>query len=267
MIRHKIGYHAINWGNDPDVHAMLQEISTAGYNGVELCHSSKIYGNSEQLNVLLGKIGLSVPAVIGVSQLIGKTAKDDIQAMRERIDYAASVMAKIFVIVAAKHSRDNIRADEYRELAENLDVLADYAAEYGMLLTVHNHMGYLIQTKEDIARLFEASSKVHLAFDTAHCAVAGDDCIDVIRNFGKRIKYVHLKDFAGKLPADNDWNSADFAELGQGTGSINFAAILGELKTVNYNGWLTVELDSVAARRSPAESAKISRDYLRQMGY
>jgi inosose dehydratase len=128
-------------------------------------------------------------------------------------------------------------------------------------------MRYLIQTKYDVMQLMNLSSKVNLTFDTAHCVVAGDDCVDMIKTFADRIKYVHLKDYIGKLPAGDEYLPANFAEPGQSKGAIDFAAVLNELENIGYNGWITVELDGSAAKRPPLESAKMSREFLRNLGY
>jgi inosose dehydratase len=58
-----------------------------------------------------------------------------------------------------------------------------------------------------------------------------------------------------------DITEYQFAEIGQGT--LDFPALFEVLRTANYDGWISVELD-VAYRPRP-ESAKLSRDYIREV--
>ncbi len=50
----------------------------------------------------------------------------------------------------------------------------------------------------------------------------------------------------------------DFTELGQG--AVNLAGCVDILRSVNYDGWLTIELDY--SRRTPRRSVRMSKEYL-----
>ena len=261
----QFAYHAITWGPEPDVPAMLSQIRQAGYEGLELFQSEQALGSADRLKPMLADVGLIPVALTGVAHLVGPEAADALQTTKERITYAADLGAWYYVVVPPFLKRQEIQADQYREFAENLALLTEYAQPHGLVLTVHHHMKTLIETADDCARLIELSAECLLTFDSAHCALAGDDCADTLRRFSQCINYVHLKDYNAPLPAPPDWDSADFAELGRGTGAIDFAAIVQQLRDIGYQGWLTVELDGKAAKRPPYQSAKISRQYMRQL--
>jgi inosose dehydratase len=59
---------------------------------------------------------------------------------------------------------------------------------------------------------------------------------------------VHLKDYEG----------GDFLPLGRG--GQDFSRIMRALSSIQYDGWITVELD--AYEGSPKEAAQISRRFL-----
>ncbi len=87
----------------------------------------------------------------------------------------------------------------------------------------------------------------------AHLAAAGGDPAQMIREHADRIKYVHLKD----LSCD------PFAFLPLGEGELDMSAILEALAEINYDGWISVELDS---HPDPKAAAAESFRYLDSQG-
>ena len=55
-----------------------------------------------------------------------------------------------------------------------------------------------------------------------------------------------------------------FCELG--CGSVDFAAVVAELRGEGYEGWIVVEQDVFPGYGTPKASAQRSRDYLRRLG-
>jgi len=84
--------------------------------------------------------------------------------------------------------------------------------------------------------------------DTAHLDAAGGDSAELIRVYGDRIPYVHLKDYS----------AGEFLPLGEG--ELDFDRILSSLREIGYDGWITVELDAYAG--SKQEAARKSRIFL-----
>ena len=93
--------------------------------------------------------------------------------------------------------------------------------------------------------------------DTAHLEASGDDALAFIRRFGRKIIYTHIKDY--------DVKKNVFTELGRGNTRLDVGQCLKALKKTGYDGWLTVELDKTF--RTPLESARISRRYLKKHGF
>jgi inosose dehydratase len=62
---------------------------------------------------------------------------------------------------------------------------------------------------------------------------------------------VHLKDYEG----------GNFLPLGQG--ELDFPRIMRALSSIQYDGWITVELDTYEG--SPKEAAQISRRFLSEV--
>ena len=106
--------------------------------------------------------------------------------------------------------------------------------------------------------------RLKFCVDIAHSEAAGDDALAFIRRFGKRIITTHIKDYS--------WKYDSFVELGRGDGRLDVAACVKGLARAGYDGWLTVELDKRFERlpgkvRTPLESAKMCRRYLKRCGY
>ncbi|MGH1553458.1 sugar phosphate isomerase/epimerase family protein [Streptomyces sp. L7] len=62
-------------------------------------------------------------------------------------------------------------------------------------LVVHPHADSHIQTQPEIERLLNESDSryTNLCLDTGHVAYGGGDNLDLIRRFGERVGYVHIK--------------------------------------------------------------------------
>ena len=95
------------------------------------------------------------------------------------------------------------------------------------------HLGNVLEQEEDFARLLEAvpDPRVSVCVDTGHFHSAGVDTPAFIRNFGPRIRSVHLKDHLGTV------------SVGIGRGEIDLAAQIGALREAGYTGDLTIELE------------------------
>jgi sugar phosphate isomerase/epimerase len=67
--------------------------------------------------------------------------------------------------------------------------------EYDVRLVVHPHADSHIQTQAEIERLLNESDSryTNLCLDTGHVAYGGGDNLDLIRRFGERVGYVHIK--------------------------------------------------------------------------
>jgi inosose dehydratase len=93
----------------------------------------------------------------------------------------------------------------------------------------------------------------------------------VIRDYPERIAYIHLKDVDGDVldavrrdgvDFDDAVRRRVFTELGRGC--LDVPGLCDALRAIEYDGWLMVEQDSTWL--APAESARVSRNYLRGLG-
>jgi inosose dehydratase len=147
--------------------------------------------------------------------------------------------------------------------------------ETGLRTVFHPHCGGYVETVEEIDQLMARTreSLLGLVLDTGHIVYGGGDPLAVLEKHGRRVWHVHFKDCdqavatrarregLGYLAAVR---AQLFCELG--AGAVDFPAVVKKLRELNYDGWIVVEQDVFPGYGSPAESARRSREYLRQLG-
>lgn len=134
--------------------------------------------------------------------------------------------------------------------------------EYHIKVAVHPHVSGLIENPRQIDQLMDETDPryFNLAPDTAQLWMGGGDPVQLIEKYKRRVVYLHYKDIRAYhrgLPNYLD----NVIELGRGV--IDFRAIHQILRAVNYQGWITIDLDN--ARISPLESGKVNRAYIDQV--
>lgn len=118
---------------------------------------------------------------------------------------------------------------------EGLREAARHAQESGVRLLIEPEPGMIIERSAEFEDFMEGfrSPSVGLNFDLGHFFCVGEDPAALIRRFGRRIEHVHLEDIA----ADRK-----HFHLPPGLGAIDFQAVADALRSIGYNGWVTIEL-------------------------
>lgn len=164
-------------------------------------------------------------------------------------DTSGSVQALAAVPLSA---RPRMAAAEFAPYGARLTELAErMAAEYGIAMAYHHHMGTLIETDGEVAALMANTGEaVGLLADSGHIAFAGGDAAELVRRYARRVRYVHCKDLREEVvrrALAEDWSFMQAVLAGAftvpGDGCLDFGAFVGELAAVNYRGWLVVEAE------------------------
>jgi inosose dehydratase len=139
----------------------------------------------------------------------------------------------------------------------------------GIRLAPHAHMWSQFENRREIDYVMEHTDAKNVAFvlDTGHINMAGIDPVELAKTLGNRVIEYHLKDTAPehkggakqRVAVHEPMTKPVFFPLGEG--GVDFPALFDHLNGTNWQGWLTVELDS-SPFRPPKESARISREYL-----
>lgn len=249
----RFAYSTINWGTTPDLAATFAEIRQAGWSAVELFWQSLDWlGPASRLKEQLD--GLSVATFFGVFRLPADAFQ--LTRMKNEIAYAAELGAAHYGLIGGDRLRWRPPSnEEYDELARFCEELALFGSDLGVDVAYHPHVACTIETETEIDRLMNSTKALSLCLDVSHIALIGEDPLAHIAKYRDRTSYVHLK----------DWARGKFVEMGQGTLSIDFAAILRELDSVIFPGWVVVEQSRCDI--SPLHSAEVNAAYLRKLGY
>jgi inosose dehydratase len=163
---------------------------------------------------------------------------------------------------------------EFEQFAKTVTAIGGITLGYGVRSCFHNHVGSVIETREEIDRLFQMvdRSVVFQGPDIGHLIWGGVDPVSFCRDYAADIKSVHIKDINPavlKQGVAAEWEYGQFSDAGIfaeiGEGCVDFPAIFDILKQAGYAGWIIVETD-VTMKPTAFESAKISRAYLASLG-
>lgn len=141
-------------------------------------------------------------------------------------------------------------AAQFETACKFFNHLGEAANEMGFRAGLHNHLGQMVQTPEEIDRCMAMTDPklFHFSPDTAHVHLAGGDVAKTLAKYKDRLMLADYKDAkrAG-LATDFRPNIYDL-----GDGEIDFPACHRVLKSSNFKGWLCVDLD--IARNGPRAS-------------
>ena len=267
MGKFKLACHLIQFAGEQNENPekVFREVAEAGWAGVEGVSISSSE-NLVEMATLASRFGLHLVNVGGHN------------ASLDAVKYNITLGNEAVEVPALRRSDwggDNPTETDFKQAAQTLNEILNFCTQYSVKGFHHAHLGTMIETVEDAEKLMSAAPKLWLLFDTGHLLAAGSDPMQVfdkpiLRN---RIGHVHLKNFHADDP--QSWNHRTqkfgergrFAELGAGNVGLDVQAVLSALIEVGYEGWVSAELDRPYPLRSPAEAAKINREYLASLGY
>ena len=126
-----------------------------------------------------------------------------------------------------------------------------------------------METEEETGRLLDETDRslVGWCLDCGHLVYGGGDVLRMLKKYGGRVGYVHIKDVDGEIlqrALQERWSfhralkAFIFAKLGHGI--VNIAAVIRALTDSGYDGWLVVEQDTTPG--DPTRVARENRRYL-----
>ena len=105
---------------------------------------------------------------------------------------------------------------------------------------------------------------VGFAPDTAHLKVGLCDPVQIFERYKDRIAFTHIKDVRGALSSSGMMGDVEiysnFLELGEG--NVDLDGVFRVLKSIDYRGYLCVELDTPPV--SNKDSARKNLEYMRK---
>jgi inosose dehydratase len=287
----KLAIAPIGWTNDdmPELGSevtfeqCISEMALSGFSGSEV--GNKYPRDTEVLKKALSLRGLEIASAWFSSFLTSKPYEETAKAFIEHRDFLHKMGAKVIVVSEQGNSiqgqmetplfanKTANTEEEWKFLLEGLTRLGDLAAEKGMKIVYHHHMGTGVQTTTEIDRLMEGTDpeKVSLLYDTGHLVFSGEDHLAVLKKYVDRIHHVHLKDVRMDVVERVHSEKMSFLQAVKagvftvpGDGVIDFKPVFEVLSEANYKGWFVVEAEQDPAIANPFEYAVKARKYIRE---
>ena len=195
--------------------------------------------------------------------------EESLRIAMEQVDFLAAIGGKWYNCQHGGFGEEPYERPTDPEMLDKIceiaNRLGEYASGKGVTVCFHPHFGTCVFSQSDID-YFAAHTKpeyVSFCLDTAHTTLAGINPAALIRQYGDRIAFMHLKDVDtyALSKAESREKMASFRALGHGT--VDFPAVKAALEEVGFDGVLCVELDRPEVCNF--HSAEVSRIYLRDV--
>jgi len=282
--------------NVPDAEMILNEVSSAGYAGIDLGPVGYL-GEGSQLAERLASRGLGLAGAYIEFPFADPAGLEkmwpELDAMLDTFDAVKGVIPgpdpRPTIADASSDARRlhpgqshadhalGLADDQWPAFAEGLAQVLARCRDRGYEPTFHPETGTFVEATWEIERVLSISD-VGLCLETGHIFASGGDPLSVLRDHPARINHVHVKDAVRQKmdalirdgePTPAIWAREVFCALGQG--DVDLDGVLDELKRLGFSGWLVVEQDifpQTAERFAQAiVDQKANRAYLAARGF
>jgi inosose dehydratase len=159
-------------------------------------------------------------------------------------------------LVVFSPNRSNTSEAAFKRMCECFNAIGETANEMGFRAGLHNHMGQIVQTSEEVDRCMAMTDPKLFSFspDTAHLYLADCDVVKTIDKHRSRLMLLDYKD----ARKNSDKLLDNIFDLGDG--AVDFPGCHRVLKSIGFKGWLCVDLD--VARKGPRASYERCAEYV-----
>ena len=256
-----------------DFEGTLKAVSEMGYDGVEFAG-------------IAGKSAEEVKSLCDKYNLIPISAHVSLKEMLE-VPEVFETYKKIgckYIVVPYLPAEDRPNGDDCVALIEKVSALCKKAKAAGLTMLYHNHDFEFVKLSDGtyfLDKLYQdiPAELLETEIDTCWVNVAGEDPSAYVRKYTGRAHVVHLKDFykkganvegmyelIGIKPTEAAASTETFGLRPVGHGMQNIPAIIDASKDAGAE-WLIVEQDRPTPDKKPIDEVKLSREYLKSIGY
>lgn len=239
----KIGMNMFLWtthvGHQHE--ALLRDIKATGFDGVEVPVFEGDVNHYKDLAGMLDDIGLDRTAVSAMGDpamnLIGEaTARaKGVDYMRATLDKAHALGATL--ICGPLHSTlghfsgEGPTAQEFASSVSSQRLIGDHAADLGITVTLealNRFECYLVNTMDGLAAHLReiGHPNIRAMYDTFHVNIEETDPIDALTRNADIVAHIHISENDRGVP---------------GRGNIPWHETYAAIRTIGYDGWLTIE--------------------------
>jgi inosose dehydratase len=260
---------------------ILDVMKDTGFPGIRITNFPGILKKYDitpaQMLAEVSKRNLNVVTISWNGPLEDPTARQQaLDSARNAMKFLADFGANHLVVFSPSRTKPNAGTPAaFQSLCECCNQIGELAHSMGFTAGLHNHMGQMVQSREEIDRFMSMTDPklFGLSPDTAHLNLAGCDVAATLDRYKDRIHFLDYKDSKMTAPkADvvqpngkvlpKDSTSAGFFDsiYDLGDGQVNFPACHRILKSMKYKGWICVDLDT--ARLGPPADYRRCGDYI-----
>ncbi len=283
----KLGMSPIAWWNDDlaelsddvSLEECLRQSRSAGFTGMEMGR------RFPQDPKLMLPILRAADVTLCGGWFSGTLVEGDVAANKARIqpmiDLFKAVNAPCIVYGETARSIQGERGrplstkavlseDEMKVYAKRVTEFGEWAAAQGMPLSLHHHMGTVVETEQELDLFMNYSGQgIPLLLDAGHMAFAGGDVLRCIDKHHNRISHVHVKDVRMDVINKLDRTKESFLDAVikgaftvPGDGSLDFGAIVKRFAHFGYEGWFVVEAEQDPKKNPPLRMAQVGHKEL-----
>ena len=266
------------WGYQLPADRVLAEMRAVGLTATEFGPTGYLPTDPGQRDALLASRGLSAAGGF-VPVVLHEPAADPLAAVDRAMD-AFGGGHPVLVLAAATgrdgyDARQELDTDGWSVLLSNLDRAAARAAERGFIVTLHPHVGTMVEGPDEVHRVLDGS-EIPLCLDTGHLLIGGTDPAELARAAAARIGHVHLKDVAAAVAQKVSRGEISYTDgvagglyRPLGAGDVDVAGVVDALEAAGYQGWYVLEqdaiLDGLPRDEGPVLAVRESLQFLRAL--
>lgn len=289
----KLGIAPIGWTNDdlPDLGSentfeqCVSEMALAGFHGTEV--GNKYPKDAAVLKEALSLRGLQVCNAWFSACFTSKPFDEVMKEFEAHRDFLYAMGAQVIGAAEIGNSIQGLAEpifdakpvytqQQWDVVVKGFNAMAKMAAEKGMKLSCHHHMGTGVQTMQEIDRFMSSVNEdVYLLYDSGHIYYSEGTpgaCLELLKKYKGRIAHVHLKDVRPQniqKVKEEKRSFLDGVRMGTftvpGDGALDFEPVFKELESQGYEGWAVVEAEQDPALANPLAYALKAREYIRKI--
>ncbi|MGP3921361.1 TIM barrel protein [Nonomuraea sp. 10N515B] len=250
------------WGHQLEPETVLSQMRALGLAATEFGPDGFLPDDPQAKAATLAGYGLKAVGQF-VPVVLHDPEHDPLPEVERAMEGLVAAGASTVVLAAATgqdgyDDRPVLDEPGWATLLGNLDRIAEAAAARGLVATLHPHVGTMVESGAETARVLDGS-RVGLCLDTGHLLIGGGDPVAIAREHPGRIAHVHLKDVrldrARRVQAGEESYTAAVAGgmyVPLGKGDVDIAAIVSALEGHGYTGWYVLEQDTILAEGDAA---------------
>jgi inosose dehydratase len=274
------GTNPIAWSNDDDwsigdhltLEDCLSDCRTIGFDGIEKGH--KMPDEGPALKAALAAYGLRFAAGWFSTNILVNDIETEKRALKAWIDFTREAGGSHINACECSntvHGNDAVAVNdrpvmtdaEWARFSAGYEELSRVAADEGMKMGYHHHMGTIIESAADIDRFMDmAGPHTRLLLDTGHAWFGGADPAELARKYIGRVSHIHCKNVRAPIARQVRAEGLSFLEgvrrgaftvPGDPEGAIDFEPVLAIAARAAYDGWVVIEAEQDSAVRRPLD--------------